>query len=161
VKRITIIAALARNRAIGMRGRMPWHLPDELRHFKRVTMGRPVVMGRKTFDSIGMVLPGRQNVVVSRNSGLAIEGCEVAGSLEQAVEIASGDGVMVIGGGELYRQALPLASCMHLTVVDCAPEADTWFPEWDPAQWELISAVKHPADERHAYAFEIQEWRRR
>jgi dihydrofolate reductase len=159
--RITIIAALGRNCAIGLDGRMPWHLPDELKHFKKVTMGKPVIMGRKTFESIGMALPGRQNIVVSRNPELAIEGCDVAGSLEQALEIADGEEVMIIGGGELYRLALPLASRMHLTVVDCEPEADTWFPEWGRSEWEQLSSEHHPADDRHQYAFEMQEWRRR
>lgn len=152
---------MACNRAIGLDGRMPWHLPDELKHFKKITMGKPVIMGRKTHESIGMVLPGRQNIVVSRNRDLAIEGCEVTDSLERALEIAEGDEVMVIGGGELYRLALPLASRMHLTVVDCEPEADTWFPEWDCLEWERISSERHPADDRHQYAFEMQEWRRR
>lgn len=154
------MAAVARNGAIGLRGRMPWHLPDELKHFKKTTLGKPVIMGRKTFESIGMVLPGRQNIVVSRNPAYRAEDIETVASLEGAMECARGNELMVIGGGELYRLALPLARRMVLTVVDCEPEADTWFPEWSGFQWTLLKSVQHPADERHEFAFEMQEWAR-
>ena len=129
-KRISIVAAMARNRAIGIRGAMPWHLPRELRHFKETTMGKPIVMGRKTWESIGRALPGRQNLVVSRNPEFRADGCEITQSLEAAVRQARGDEVMVIGGGQLYVQALPVADRMVLTLVDCEPDADTWFPRW-------------------------------
>jgi len=159
-KTLTIVAAMGRNRGIGIDGGLPWRLPGELQHFKATTLGNPIVMGRRTWDSIGRALPGRQNIVVSRNAGLQAPGCLVASSLVHALEIAEGFEVMIIGGGELYRQALPLASRMVLTMVDCEPEADTWFPEWDPAQWLLISSEPRPAREGSP-AWEISEWQRR
>jgi dihydrofolate reductase len=160
MKTIALIAAVARNRAIGFRGAMPWHLPDELRHFKKVTLGKPVVMGRITHDAIGMVLPSRQNIVISRNPGYSVEGCETAASVEAAIATAKGSEVMVIGGGEIYLQALPLASRMFLTVVDVEPEADTWFPEWSEQEWVLVDSVKHEVDENHSHPFDMQEWKR-
>ena len=160
MKTITLIAAVARNRAIGLRGQMPWHLPDELRHFKQVTLGKTVIMGRKTREAIGMALPGRQNIVVSRNPGYIAQDSQSAPTLERAIEIASGRELMVIGGGELYLQSLPMARRMFLTIVECEPEADTWFPEWSEQQWRMAGSVLHAADERHTFAFEMQEWLR-
>ncbi|MDX1460070.1 MAG: dihydrofolate reductase [Xanthomonadales bacterium] len=155
---ITIVAAIARNRAIGVRGGMPWHLPDELRHFRDVTMDKPIVMGRRTFQSIGRALPGRRSIVVSRNPSFKAPGCEMAGSLEEAIELAAAPEVMIIGGGELYRQALPIADRLLLTRVDCTPGADTFFPQWQSGGWELKQTEEHPADEEHEYAFEFQVW---
>ena len=155
---LTLVAALARNRAIGLHGRMPWHLPDELRHFKKVTLGKPVIMGRKTREAIGMALPGRQNIVISRNDDFHAKGCETASSLEQAVELSNGPELMIIGGGELYRLALPHANRMLLTIVNCEPEADTWFPEWERNDWVLGDSEHHPVDEHHEYSFEMQSW---
>jgi dihydrofolate reductase len=159
-KTITIIAAMARNRAIGQGGRMPWHLPADLQHFKRTTMGKPVIMGRKTWEAIGRALPGRQNIVVSRGRGYAAEGCEIADSLEKALQLADGPEVMIIGGGELYRQALPLAQRMVLTLVCCTPEADTFFPDWPAAEWRQVSGERHAADERNPHAYEFREYQR-
>lgn len=160
-KTITLVAALGSNRGIGLGGKLPWHLPAELQHFKRHTMGKPVVMGRRTWESIGRPLPGRQNLVVSRNASYLAEGCLVVCSLVEAVEAAEGFEIMVIGGGELYRQALPLASRMVLTMVDLAPDADTWFPEWEAAEWLLVSSQRHAPDARNQLAFEITEWVRK
>lgn len=160
-KTLTLVAAMGRNGGIGVDGGMPWHLPAELQHFKRTTLGKPVVMGRRTWESIGRPLPGRQNLVVTRNEAYRAEGVQVVSSLVEAIEAAEGTEVMVIGGGELYRQALPLASRMVLTTVDRAPECDTWFPEWDPVEWTLVSAEQVPADERNEIAFEVVEWMRR
>ena len=134
-KTITLIAAMGNNRAIGMDGRMPWHLPAELQHFKKATMGKAIVMGRKTWQSIGRPLPGRQNIVVSRNTGFIADGADVCDSLEAAIEISKADEIMVIGGGQLYAAALPLAQGMILTLIDIEPEADTWFPKWDERHW--------------------------
>lgn len=159
-KSLTIVAAMGRNRGIGVDGGLPWRLPGELQHFKAVTMGCPIVMGRRTWQSIGRALPGRQNIVVSRNAELSAPGCLVASSLVHAVEISEGYEVMIIGGGELYRQALPLASRMVLTLVDCEPEADTWFPEWDAMHWLLVSSERHPAT-ASSPAWEVSEWQRR
>ncbi len=158
MKTITLVAAVARNRAIGFRGAMPWHLPDELRHFKKITLGKPVIMGRLTREAIGVALPGRQNIVISRDQSYLVEGCESATSIEAAINLARGDEVMIIGGGEIYQQALSLANRMFLTVVDIRPEADTWFPEWAEEDWSLAGSVKHDRDENHSHAFDMQEW---
>ena len=157
-KKITIIAAMARNLAIGLNGDMPWHLPGELKHFKETTMGKPIVMGRKTWESIGRPLPGRQNIVVTRNRSYQARGCDLAGSLDQAVQIARGEEVMVIGGGQLYQQALAVSDRMILTRVDCEPEADTWFPEWQSSEWRQVSLRSESADERNPYAYQVIEW---
>jgi dihydrofolate reductase len=159
-KTITLVAAMGRNGGIGREGRMPWHLPAELQHFKRTTMGKPVVMGRKTWESIGRPLPGRQNLVVTRNEAYRAEGAEPVASLVEAVEAAQGTEVMVIGGGELYREALPLASRMVLTTIDIEPECDTWFPSWDPSAWTLVEATQVPAGPDDEPAFEVVEWQR-
>ena len=159
-KTITLVAAMAANRAIGLDGQMPWHLPRELKHFKQTTMGRPIVMGRKTWESIGRALPGRQNLVVTRNPEFSAPGCDVAGSLEAAVEMAAGEEVMIIGGGQLYAEALPMADCMVLTHVDCRPEADTWFPEWNETEWEEVACRDEAPDEKNPYAYRVVELKR-
>lgn len=159
--KITIIAAMARNRAIGLDGAMPWHLPGELRHFKKTTMGKCIVMGRKTWEAIGRALPGRRNIVVTRNRDYQADGCEVVGSLGEALRVADSGEVMIVGGGQLYAQALPLAGRMILTLVDCDAEADTWFPAWTEGEWREISRTLHPADETNEFAFEIVELVRR
>jgi dihydrofolate reductase len=156
-KTITIIAAMARNRAIGLAGAMPWRLPGELRHFKETTMGKPIVMGRKTWESIGRALSGRQNIVVTRNRDYRAENCLVVQSLPLAIEGAEGGEIMVIGGGQLYRQALPVADRMVLTLVDCAPAADTWFPEWNESEWTEISRRSQAVDENNELAYVIVE----
>ncbi len=152
---------MARNRAIGLDGDMPWHLPGELMHFKAATMGKPIVMGRKTWLSIGRALPGRQNLVVTRNRSFEAEGCDVADSLENAIEKARGTEVMVIGGGQLYTLALPLADRMILTRVDCMPKADTWFPEWDEGDWRQLSARQESADANNPHDYQVLELVRR
>ncbi len=156
-KTITIIAAMARNRAIGLAGAMLWHLPGELRHFKETTMGKPIVMGRKTWESIGRALPGRQNIVVTRNLEYRAEGCLVVQSLSLAIEQAEGEEIMVIGGSQLYRQALPAANRMVLTLVDCAPAADSWFPEWNENEWSEISRRSQTIDENNELGYEVVE----
>ena len=156
-KKITLVAAMARNRAIGLDGAMPWRLPRELKHFKETTMGKPIVMGRKTRESIGRVLPGRQNIVVTRNPDYLAEGCDVLLSLEAAVDSAAGDEVMVIGGGQVYAEALPFADRMVLTMVECEPEADTWFPEWDEGEWLEVSSRSEAPDEKNPYAYRVVE----
>jgi dihydrofolate reductase len=160
-KLITLIAAMARNRAIGLDGQMPWHLPAELRHFKEATMGKPIVMGRKTWQSIGRALPGRQNIVVSRSPSLQAPGCDVAGSLEQAISLAEGDEVMIIGGGQIYAEAMPHADRMLLTLVECEPEADAWFPDWREEEWSQAASRQHRADAENPYDYRVIEWVRR
>ncbi len=156
-KTITIIAAMARNRAIGLAGAMPWHLPGELKQFRETTMGKPIVMGRKTWESIGRALPGRQNIVVTRDPEYRAEGCLVVSSLSLAIEQAEGEEIMIIGGGQLYRQALPAAARMVLTLVDCAPEADTWFPEWTENEWSEVSRRSQTIDENNELAYDVVE----
>jgi len=160
-KTITLVAAMGRNRAIGRDGELPWRLPRELKHFRDTTMGRAIVMGRLTWRSIGRPLPGRQNIVVSRDPGFTAPGCEVAASLGEAVALARGDEVMVIGGGQLYAEALPVADRMVLTQVDCAPPADTWFPAWNAAEWREVSAREEAADADNPFAYRVVDLRRR
>lgn len=150
--RLVLVAALARNRVIGVDGRMPWHLPADLAHFKRVTMGHPVIMGRATFESIGRPLPGRRNVVLSRTWTDAPDGVELAGSLDDALDrLDAGPPVMVIGGGQLYLEALSRASGMELTLVDADPVGDTRFPEWRSHDWRVRGTEVHPADDANEH----------
>lgn len=160
-KTITLIAAMGNNRTIGLDGRMPWHLPAELQHFKNATMGKTIVMGRKTWESIGRPLPGRQNIVISRNTGFIAEGADVCDSFEAAIEMSEADEVMVIGGGQLYTAALPLAQAMILTLIDIEPEADTWFPEWDERHWYQTEEQCFPANEDNKLAYRIVKFKRR
>ena len=156
-KSLTLIAAMGKNRAIGLDGRMPWHLPAELQHFKKATMGKAIVMGRKTWQAIGRPLPGRQNIVVSRNPGFHAEGVDLANSLDDASAMSESDEVMIIGGGQLYALALPMANRMVLTLIDIEPEADTWFPEWDEKEWSLTSERYFSVDEKNKLAYRIVE----
>jgi dihydrofolate reductase len=156
-KLITLIAAMGKNRAIGLDGRMPWHLPAELQHFKQATMGKAILMGRKTWQSIGRPLPGRQNIVISRNPDFAAAGADVSASLSAAVEIAKADEIMVIGGGQLYTLALPFARRLVLTLIDIEPEADTWFPEWDINQWQQTEERHFQIDDSNELAYRIVE----
>jgi len=136
---------------------MPWHLPAELQHFKKATMGKAIVMGRKTWQAIGRPLPGRQNIVISRNPGFLARGVELTGSLDDAVAISESAEVMIIGGGQLYALALPHAQRMILTLIDIEPEADTWFPEWDDKEWSQTSEQHFPMDESNKLAYRIIE----
>jgi len=158
---VSIIVAADDHGGIGRGGGLPWHLSEDLKRFKALTMGKPIVMGRKTWDSIGRPLPGRRNMVVSRQPGLAIEGAEVFGSLDAAVQAAADvPELCVIGGAEIYRQALPRAEVIHLTRVHAAAGADTFFPVIDAAEWEEVAREDRAADERHAHAFSFLTLRR-
>ncbi|MCA1779118.1 MAG: dihydrofolate reductase, partial [Xanthomonadaceae bacterium] len=140
------------DRVIGIDGQMPWHLPADLVHFKSITQGHPVLMGRRTFESIGKPLPDRQNIVLSRADGTTLPaGCQRACSLDQAMSQAEGETVMVIGGGDLYRQVLPFASRLELTFVDADVEGDTRFPCWSRADWRPLAMRARPADDRNQY----------
>ena len=142
--RVTLIAALGRNRVIGRDGEMPWHLPEDLKHFKHTTMGHPMVMGRKTFESIGRVLPGRRTIVITRQPGWSHADVEAAHSLPEALSLAGpANEVYVVGGGEVYAEALPFAQRLVLTEVHDSPEGDTWFPEWSPEKWRETSREPH------------------
>ncbi len=152
---ISIIAAMAKNRVIGKDNKMPWHLPGDLKHFKTITMGKPMIMGRKTFESIGKALPGRRNMVITRQD-LQFEHCEVYSSLELALEaVADEPEVMIVGGANVYEQVLPLTDRMYLTFVDLEVEGDTVFPAWDERQWREVASESHKADEKnpHDYRF--------
>ena len=153
--RITLIAAVARNGVIGRDNQLPWRLPADLAHFKRATMGKPMIMGRKTWESLPGLLPHRSHIVVTRDRGYRAQGALVAHTLEEAVALAGGAEVSVIGGAEIYAQALPLADRMLLTMVDVEVDGDVCFPEFDAAQWREVEREAHPADGRnpHPYAF--------
>jgi dihydrofolate reductase len=150
--KLTLVAALTSNGVIGRGGRLPWHLPDDLRRFKALTMGRPVLMGRRTFESIGQPLPGRRNLVLTRGEGALPEGVDRVGSIPAALTLCgAAPELCVIGGAEVYRQALPLATHLELTLVDAALEGDVYFPQFDAAHWREVARSAHPADERHVW----------
>lgn len=152
---------MGRNRVIGVGGKMPWHLPADLRHFRQVTGDRPLIMGRRTWEAIGRALPGRTSIVLSRGSLDLPAGVAHADTLEAALELAGPGDVMIIGGGELYRQTLPLAARMELSFVDAEPEGDTTFPEWDAGEWRLVSMRARPADEKNAFRLVFCRFERR
>lgn len=151
--RVAIVAAIARNGVIGHGGRLPWHLPDDLRHFKRLTLGRPIVMGRRTFESLPGLLPDRTHVVVTRDPSYVAHGAVVVQSLDAAIAAAGGDEVLVVGGAELYAQALPRAARLYLTLVDAEVEGDAHFPPIDRGEWREIAREEHGADAKHAFPF--------
>jgi dihydrofolate reductase len=151
---LSIIVAVADHGVIGSGNQLPWRLPDDLRRFKALSLGKPIVMGRKTFDSIGRPLPGRLNVVISRQPGLQIPGCTVVTSIDEAIAAAQpAPEIVIIGGADIYRQVLPQVQVIHLTRVHANVDGDVVFPELQPQQWRQMAKEYHPADERHAHAF--------
>ena len=162
---LVLVAAVDRRLAIGRDNAMPWHLPDDFRHFRALTLGKPLLMGRRTAESLGRALPGRRNLVLTRSGRVPFAGMEAVASLDQARALAAADGsgeLCVIGGGEVYALALPRASVLYITRVDTLVEgADAFFPAFDTDDWEEVSRQAHAADERHAFAFEFVEYRRR
>jgi dihydrofolate reductase len=160
--RRSLVVAMDRNRVIGRDNALPWRLPDDLAHFKRVTMGHPVIMGRRTWESIGKALPGRLNIVVSRNPRYAAPGCTVVPSLDAAWK-AAGEAAeaCVIGGTSLFEAALATADAIHLTEVDAEVPGDTYFPPFDRSAWIEHEVQRHPADARHAHPFRIVRLERR
>ena len=151
---VSLVVAMSDNGIIGVNNQLPWRLPNDLRRFKAITMGKPIIMGRKTFDSIGKPLPGRQNIVISRRSDLIIEGCLVVNSIDSALQSASkSDEVMIIGGADVYRQALPLAQRIYLTRVHADVQGDAGFPQLNMNEWRETSHEHHGADEQHAHAY--------
>ncbi|MBY6187163.1 type 3 dihydrofolate reductase [Marinobacter hydrocarbonoclasticus] len=150
--RIALIACMARNRVIGKDNQMPWHLPADLKHFKAVTLGKPVVMGRRTYESIGRPLPGRHNIVITRQSGYAPEGVTVVASIEAAIAAAGAvEELMIIGGGELYAAMLPQADRLYITDVDLDVEGDTHFPDYRPLGWTEVERSVYLPDEKNAF----------
>ena len=153
-----MIAAMGKNRVIGKDNDMPWHLPADLQHFKKTTLGCPIIMGRKTYDSIGRPLPGRLNIILSRNAHLEIEGCSVVNSLDDAIDLAEktdASEIFITGGAHLYNKFLEDADCLYLTLIDEEFEGDTYFPDYTQFVWKEVEREEHKADEKnpHAYSF--------
>jgi dihydrofolate reductase len=151
--RIALVVAVADNGVIGRGGSLPWHLPDDLKFFKSVTLGKPVLMGRRTFDSIGRALPGRRNLLLTRGSPGLPEGIEAVGSIEAALAlVADAAELCVIGGAQLYAETLPRAQRLYLTQVHAHIDGDVYFPSWVLSEWRELERREQPADTRHAYA---------
>ncbi len=159
---VTLVAAMARNRVIGRDNQLPWHLPADLRHFKQLTTGHPVIMGRRTFDSIERKpLPRRQNIVISRDAVFSAPGAETAGSLEEALARVQGaPEVFVLGGAEIFRLALPRADRMVLTIVEAEIPGTVYFPQWNPDHWRLVAEERHPADAQNAWDLSFRTYER-
>ncbi|MBB1115507.1 dihydrofolate reductase [Stenotrophomonas sp. W1S232] len=161
---ISLLAALAEDRAIGRGNTMPWHLPDDLKRFKALTLGKPILMGRKTAQSLGRALPGRLNLVLTGSGQVPFAGMQAVDSLEQALELTAQAGageLCVIGGGQVYAQLLDRADRLYLTHVHTrVADADAFFPAWDQAGWQEVARAHHPADVHHAVAFDFVDYRR-
>jgi dihydrofolate reductase len=159
---ITLIVAVADNGVIGRDNTLPWHLPDDLKRFKRLTLGKPIVMGRRTFESIGKPLPGRQNIVVTRDANYRRDGVSVANDVEAALRAAGAvPEIMVIGGAEIFRTLLPRAGRLHLTRVHGTIDGDVLWPALDDHEWHVVERESHPADERHAWPMTFEVWEKR
>jgi len=156
---LSLIVAMAKNRVIGKDNEMPWHLPADLGHFKTVTLGKPIIMGRKTYESIGRPLPGRLNIVMSRDKNYTLEGCETVTSLDEALQLTkSEEEVMIIGGGYLYEQTISQADRLYLTFIDLDIEGDTLFPEFEQLNLHEVKRVKHLKDEKNPYNYEFVDF---
>jgi len=158
---ISLVVAAATNNVIGKAGQLPWNLPNDMKFFKNVTWGMPVIMGRKTFESLGKPLPGRKNIIISRQPGLKIDGAVVVKSLEDATFLVKEMDVkemMVIGGGEIFKTVFEKAGRIYLTRVEASPEGDAYFPVIDTKEWKMVSRKDHTADEKHAYNYSFQVW---
>ena len=160
--RVSVIAALAKNRVIGIENRLPWRLPEDLAHFKALTLGHPILMGRKTFESLGRPLPGRTNVVITRNRDYRPDGCVVADSIPAALALcADADEIFFIGGAELYAQAIPLADRLYLTEVDIEAAGDAWFPDYDRRAFREVSRESHTGGKGDVLGFDFVVYERR
>lgn len=156
-----LVAALSKNRVIGVEGDLPWRLPADLAHFKQLTLGKPIVMGRRTAESLGRPLPGRRNIVLSRTWTTPPEGFELVSDPQSLIDVLPTDQeVMIIGGGIIYELFLPQADRLCLTLVDCEISGDTYFPAWSSEEWEEVSRETHRADDRHRYDYAFVEFRR-
>jgi dihydrofolate reductase len=159
---VSVIAALAKNRVIGVENRLPWRLPEDLAHFKALTLGHPILMGRKTFESLGRPLPGRRNIVITRNPDYRPEGAVVAQSIAAALALcADADEVFFIGGADLYAQAIPLADRLYLTEVDVEAKGDAWFPDYDRSAFREVARDAHTGEKGDALRFEFAVYERR
>ena len=158
---LALVAAVAENGVIGRDNALPWRLPADLAHFKRLTLDKPIVMGRRTWESLPGLLPRRRHIVLSHDPDFCADGCTVAASLDAAIAIAGGvPELMIVGGAALYTEALPRASRLYLTRVHARIAGDTLFPDWDPAQWQEVSRIEQAADARNAFAMTFLELRR-
>ncbi len=154
MNKISIVVAISTNHAIGKNNQLLWHLPADLKHFKEITTGHPIIMGRKTYDSIGRPLPNRRNIVITRNKDLQIAGVEMVSSVEEAISLCKQENeVFIIGGAEIYKHALPLTNRIYLTTVHQHYEADAFFPELDENEWLTIAQEAHEADEKNSVAY--------
>lgn len=160
---VSLVVAMDENGLIGAGGGMPWHLPNDLRHFKKTTVGKPIFMGRRTHESIGKPLPQRENLVLSRDPDYQAVGCETVTSFEQARDLVAGyaEELAVIGGAQVYALTLPMAQRIYLTRIHEVFEGDTWFPEFEPGEWAQISCERKPADEKNPYEHSFIELHRR
>lgn len=159
---LSLICAMDSNRLIGKNNTLPWHIPADLAFFKKTTMGKPVIMGRKTFASIGRPLSGRTNIIVSRNTDLSFPGCDIAGSIDQAMLLAQdNEEVMVIGGASLYQQCINRADQIYQTLIHHSFNGDTWFPKIDPDQWEQVTRKDYPADSSNFYSYSFIKYLRK
>ena len=159
--KISVIAAMSQNRVIGRDGALPWHLPTDLARFKSITTGHTVIMGRKTFESVGKPLPNRRTIVITRNNDYRCADVFVAHSLDEALDhAAQQDEVFILGGEAVYRMALSRADCLYLTIIHATIEGDTYFPTLDFDDWKLVEDERHEADDRHAYAFSFRRYER-
>jgi dihydrofolate reductase len=156
-KQLTLVVAMDAQRGIGVDNKLPWHLPEDLAHFKRVTLGHPIIMGRKTFDSIGRPLPKRRNIVVTRNAGWSHEGVEVAGSLDEAVALAGDGPASIIGGAQIFGESMAIADRLIVTHIDGVYRCDTFFPVIDPAQWVETAREDHRSADGVAFSFVTYE----
>lgn len=149
----SLVVAMSKNHVIGVDNHLPWHLPADLKHFKTVTLGKPIVMGRKTYESIGKPLPGRENVILTRNSDFDVPGCWVTGDIEAVFQkYRDTPEIMIIGGAQIFEHCLPLADRMYLTYVDLEIKGDALFPFFDAAEWKEIERIEYPADDNNKYA---------
>lgn len=161
-QRISLIAAMSKNHVIGKNGAMPWHLPADLAHFKAITLGKPIIMGRKTFESIGRPLPKRRNIVLSRQENITIDGVDIFTSLDDALlALKDEPEVVIIGGGVIFDLALSLANTMYLTYIDLDTDGDAFYPAWDETQWEVVSEEQHEADDKNPHRYRFIELERR
>ncbi len=159
--KLAIIVATDEQGLIGRDNDLPWRLSADLQHFKRVTMNKPIVMGRRTHESIGRPLPGRQNIVITGSRDFQASGCDVVHSLEEALALCQGqEEVMIMGGASLYQQTLPLADKLYLTLVHARLDGDTWFPDWSSDEWDCVSREDHPADEKNDYDYSFLSYQR-
>lgn len=157
---ISMIAAMANNNVIGANKKMPWHLPADLQHFKRLTLGKPIIMGRKTYQSIGKALPGRLNIVITSDKTFSADDAQVVNTCEQALSAAKAESdpaeeVMIIGGGTVYRHFMPLCDRLYLTLIDLEVQGDTYFPNYQHLNFHQLAAQTHSADDKNPYVYQF------